>query len=220
LRALAIDLKEVLSEISSMKSKANLLAIVGSQRKNGNSYLLAKAVLNSVDADYEIVQLADKKMEFCNLCEKCISGDCILEDDFNDVLDKMKYADGIVFVVPKYLFVASKFLCFLERLNTLNHMRKHSSYERTFKNPDYKLFTEKPFCMFVASGTGNVEKQTLEIVVNYIEGLGLRLVRHDKPSFLGVSIKAGDRKGEVLDNKQGIEECKRLVEKLINSIKK
>jgi len=203
-----------------MKSKANLLIIVGSQRRNGNSYSLAKAVLNSVDADYEIVQLADKDVRFCNICEKCINDGCILEDDLNEILEKMKHADGVVFVVPKYLFVASKFLCFLERLDTIDHMRKHASYERTFKNPDYKLFTEKPFCMFVTSGTGNVEKQTLEIVVGFIECLGLRLTRHDKPPFLGVSVKAGDRKGEVLGNKQGIEECKRLVEKLINSIKK
>jgi multimeric flavodoxin WrbA len=203
-----------------MKSKANLLAIVGSQRKNGNSNSLAKAVLDSVDADYQMVQLADKKIEFCNICEKCISDDCILEDDLNEILEKMKYADGIIFVVPKYLFVTSKFLCFLERLDTIVHMRKHAGYERTFKNPDFKLFTEKPFCMFVTSGTGNIEKQTLETVIDYIEYLGLGLTRHDKPPFLGISIKAGDRKGEVLGNKQGIKECKRLVEKLILSIKK
>jgi len=198
-----------------MRSKLNLLAIVGSQRRNGNSYSLAKAVLDSVDAEYEIVQLADRELAFCNLCEKCISDDCVLEDDFNKILEKMKHADGIVFVVPKYLFVASKFLCFLERLNTIDHMRKHAGYERTFQNPDYKLFTEKPFCIFVTSGTGNVEKQTLEIVVDYIEGLGLRLIRYGMPHFLGISVKAGDRKGEVLGNKQGIEECRRLLQKLL-----
>jgi len=203
-----------------MRSKVNLVAIVGSQRRNGNSYSLAKAVLDSLDADYEIVQLADREIAFCNLCEKCISDDCVLEDDFNEILEKMKHADGIVFVVPKYLFVASKFLCFLERLNTINHMRKHTGYERTFQNPDYKLFTEKLFCMFVTSGTGNVEKQTLEILLDYIEGLGLRLIDYDKPPFLVVNVKAGDRKGEVLDNKQSIGECIRLLEKLIDSIKR
>jgi len=202
-----------------MRSKVNLLAIVGSQRRNGNSSSLAKAVLDSADVDYEKVQLADNKIAFCNLCEKCISDDCVLEDDFNGILKKMESADGIVFVLPKYLFVASKFLCFLERLDTIDHMRKHVGYERTFQNPDYKLFTEKPFCIFVTSGTGKVETQILEIVVDYIEGLGLRLIRYDKPPFLGVSVKAGDRKGEVLGNKQGIEECRKLLEKLVDSIK-
>jgi len=60
--------------------------------------------------------------------------------------------------------------------------------------------------------------QTPQIVAHFIEALGLKLIHHDKPPFLGISVKAGDRKGEVLGNKQGIEECRRLVGKLIDSI--
>jgi len=74
-----------------MRSKPNLLAVVGSQRRNSNSYSLAKTVLDSVDADYEIVQLADTAITFCNLCQKCISNDCVLKDDFNEVLKKMNH---------------------------------------------------------------------------------------------------------------------------------
>jgi len=202
-----------------MKSKAKLLAIIGSQRTNGNSYLLAKTVLDSIEADYEIIQLADKKIEFCNLCEKCVSSDCVLEDDFNQIFEKMKSADGIVFAVPKYIFLASKFLCFLERLDTIQHMRENMGYKIAFKNPDYRLFPEKkPFCIFIASGTGNVEKETLQKVVHCIEGLGLKLVPYNLPPFFGVSVKAGDDIGEVLRNKEGIEECKKLIEKFIDSI--
>jgi len=202
-----------------MKSKAKLLAIIGSQRTNGNSYLLAKTVLDSIEADYEIIQLADKKIEFCNLCEKCVSSDCVLEDDFNQIFEKMKSADGIVFAVPKYIFLASKFLCFLERLDTIQHMRENMGYKIAFKNPDYRLFPEKkPFCIFIASGTGNVEKETLQKVVHRIEGLGLKLVPYNLPPFFGVSVKAGDDIGEVLRNKEGIEECKKLIEKFIDSI--
>ncbi|MDH5482436.1 MAG: flavodoxin family protein [Candidatus Bathyarchaeota archaeon] len=204
-----------------MKPRAKLLAIVGSQRVDGNSYFLAKTVLESAKADYEIIQLADKKIEFCNICEKCINSDCVLEDYFNNIFEKIKGADGIVFVLPKYIFVASKFVCFLERLATINHMRKHAGYEITFKNPEYRLFSGKKLsCIFVASGTGKVEKETLRIVAEYIEDLGLRLVRHDQQPFLGVSVKAGDAKGEILENKKGIENCKKLAEKLIDSITK
>lgn len=167
-----------------MRSNVKLLAIIGSQRKNGNSYLLTKAVLESAEANYEIIQLANKKIEFCNICEKCIDNDCVLEDDFNSILEKMKSADGIVFGFPKYLFTASKFLCFLERLATVDHMRKNAGCKITFKNPNYRLFSEeKPFCIFVLSGTGKVEKETLEIVTEYIGDLGLRLIPHDQPPF-------------------------------------
>jgi multimeric flavodoxin WrbA len=203
-----------------MKPKSKLLAIIGSQRKNGNSYLLAKRILESVKSDYEIIQLSDKKIDFCNLCGKCLSTDCVLEDDFNQILEKMKNAEGIVFVVPKYLFLASKFLCFLERLATIQHMREHVGYKIAFKNPDYKLFpTRKPFCILATSGTGKIEKETLQIVADYIEGLGLKLVPHNLSPFLAVSVKAGDDIGEVLRNKKGIDECKKMIKKLVDSIK-
>lgn len=203
-----------------MKSKAKLLAIIGSQRKNGNSYLLAKTVLESVKADYEIIQLAEKEIEFCNLCEECISNDCVLEDDFNQIFEQMKSAYGMIFAVPKYLFFPSKFLCFLERLDNIGHMRRHMGYKRTYVNSDYRLFSDKkPFCFFAISGDGKIEKGTLKIVTEDIEGLGLKLVHHDLPPFFGVSIKGGEDIGEVLSNKEGIEECKKLTEKLIDAIK-
>jgi multimeric flavodoxin WrbA len=202
-----------------MKSKVKLLAIIGSQRKNGNSYLLAKTVLESLKANYEIIQFAKKEIEFCNLCEKCIKNDCVLEDDFSKILEKMKNADGIIFAFPKYVLFASKFICFLERIATMQHMREHMGYKVTFKNPDYRLFSaKKPFCIFVTSGTGKIEKENLQIVADYIEGLGLKLVPHDLPPFVGANVKAGDDAGEVLKNTEGIEECRKLTEKLIASI--
>jgi len=202
-----------------MKSKLKLLAIIGSHRKNGNSYLLAKKVLESIGVDHEIIQLADSYIEFCNLCEKCLSDDCVLEDGFNKILEKMKSADGIIFAFPKYVLFASKFICFLERIATIQHMREHMGYKIAFKNPDYRLFSaKKPFCIFVTSGTGKMEKENLQIVADYIEGLGLELVPHDLPPFVGVNVKAGDDAGEVLKNTEGIEECRKLTEKLIVSI--
>jgi len=110
---------------------------------------LAKTILESVEADYEIIQLAEKEMEFCNLCEKCASDECVLEDDFNQIFEKMKSADGIIFAVPKYIFLASKFLCFLERLDSIRHMRRYAGYKINFKNPDYGLFTEKNLFAFL-----------------------------------------------------------------------
>lgn len=193
-----------------------LLAIVGSQRMNGNSYLLAREVLDSVDADYEIVQLAEKHLEFCTICGECVTKDCVLDDDFDVVFGKMKDADGIVFSLPKYLLVASKFLCFLERLCTVWHMRKHGGYRVNLESSKFELFSgEKPFCMFVVSGTGEVDDQMLKVIAHYIEASGLKLVPHDKAPFLAVNVKAGDDKGEVLKNKEAIEDCKRLTRKVL-----
>ncbi len=196
-----------------------LLGIVGSQRKDGNSYLLAREVLDSLGVDYEIVQLADKNFQFCTVCEECVSKDCVLDDDFDEVFGKMKDADGFVFSVPKYLFAASKFLCFLERLCTVRHMRKHGGYSVNPQSLEFKLFSgEKPFCIFVVSGTGEVDDQMLKVVADYIEATGLKLVHHDKAPFVAVNVKAGDDRGEVLKNKEATEECKHLARKVVDSI--
>jgi multimeric flavodoxin WrbA len=47
-----------------MKSRVRLLAIIGSQRSNGNSNCLVKTVLDSLPVSYKIVQLAEKNIEF------------------------------------------------------------------------------------------------------------------------------------------------------------
>jgi multimeric flavodoxin WrbA len=114
--------------------KTRLLAIVGSHRRNGNCYALAKSVLESTSSKFRIIQLASKKIEFCVLCEKCVHEDCVLTDDLNQILAEMKKADAIMFIFPKYLLASSKFLAFLERLDTIVHMRKHKGYKHTSQN--------------------------------------------------------------------------------------
>jgi len=204
-----------------MKSKVRLLAIIGSQRNNGNSNYLAKTVLDSLPVSYKIIQLAEKNIEFCTLCEECKDGDdCVLHDDFNEILKEMQVADGLVFSLPKYLFVGSKFLAFLERLNTLVHMRRHGGYEHKPCSPKTELFSGKPFCIFFTSGTGQVENEILRIAEEYIEALGLRPVFCNEPPHLAVNVRAGDSKGEVLRNKKAIEECRRVAAKMADSAKK
>ncbi len=203
-----------------MKSEAKLLGIVGSHRKGGNSYQLVKTVFDSFPIPHEIVELAEKDVLFCTICEQCIDKDCVLQDDFNDICREMEKADGIVFSLPKYLFVSSKFIAFLERLNTVHHMRKYRSYAYNSEVSDYTLFKEKPACILFTSGLGVPENEIARIVAEYTECLGLKLIRPDEAPFTGVSIKAGDAKGEVLHNERGIEECKKMVERVLESIKK
>jgi len=204
-----------------MKTKVKLLAVTGSQRMNGNSYYLVKNVLDSLPVSSKIIQLAEKNIGFCTLCEHCKDGsDCNLQDDFNDILKEMHSADGLVFSLPKYLFVGSKFLAFLERLDTLVHMRRHGGYEHKLGKLNIELFSRKPFCIFLTSGTGQVENEILRIVEEYIEALGLKPIFSDEPPHLGVNVRAGDSKGAVLHNKKVIEECRRVVVKMVDSIKK
>ena len=81
-----------------MKTKVGLLAVIGSQRMNGNSYYLAKTVLDSLSLSTTKQFSWQKRIVgFCTLCEHCKDGsDCSLQDDFNDILKEMRSADGLV----------------------------------------------------------------------------------------------------------------------------
>lgn len=206
---------------SGSKRHVKLLAIVGSQREYGNSFLLTKEVLKSFkEINYEIVQLAKKEIKFCNICGKCESMECPLKDDFNKILEKMKEADGLVFAYPKYLFkVPTKLLCFLERLDILFHFResKESDYveelrtERILPPP----LEGKPCGLLAVTDPGESAEDCLKIVYDELESLGMKLVLYD--SQLGAHAR-GKFRGEVLRDKKGIEDCKKLVRKLIDSI--
>lgn len=44
----------------------------------------------------------------------------------------MKKAEALMFMFPKHLLVSSKFLAFLERLDTVVHSENHTGYKRIF----------------------------------------------------------------------------------------
>jgi len=193
-----------------------LLAIIGSQREEGNSYLLAKEVLKSVKAEHEIIQLAEKEIEFCNFCGRCETEDCVLEDHFNQILEKMKEADGLIFSFPKYFSLTSKFLCFLERLRTIDHFKEYPGGRKTGVKPDptfVPLFKGKPCCLFVVSASGKAE-EPLRLAAHILEGTGMKLVLCESTPFLGVLVKGEDRR-EVLRDEKGLEDCKKLARKLV-----
>jgi len=197
-----------------------LLAIIGSQRIEGNSYLLAEEVLKSIgEVDYEIIQLAEKKIGFCNFCGKCEFGECVLEDDLNSIVEKMTVADGIIFSFPKYFTVPSKLLCFLERLDMVQHCKKYRGFKKTGVEPDPDFtppFKGKPLCLFVVSATGRAE-EPLRLVAYQLAGMEMRLIMHDSWPFLGVPVK-GEGRGEVLADQKGMEDCVRLIRRLVDSI--
>ncbi len=84
----------------------NIVAIVGSPRKNGNTEQLARYTLKSIaeeGIDTDIVSLAGKEIKPCNACMSCKeTGQCSIEDDLPPIYQKMKTADGIILASPVY----------------------------------------------------------------------------------------------------------------------
>jgi multimeric flavodoxin WrbA len=98
-----------------------VLLISGSPKPNGNTAQLlgecAKVVQDS-GVETEIVSLAGMKIESCIACLKCAkTGECGLDDGLNEIIGKIKQAEGLIVGVPVYFGTArGDMMCALQRI--------------------------------------------------------------------------------------------------------
>lgn len=102
----------------------NVLAVSSTLRKNGNSEVLAKEFLKGAKEaghNVEFITLQDKDVKFCKGCLACQKiGTCVIKDDTNAIVEKMKNADVIVFASPIYYYeMAGQLKTLLDRGNSL-----------------------------------------------------------------------------------------------------
>ncbi len=101
-----------------------VIAINGSGRKNGNTYLLLKTVLDDLEVEgfeTEMIQLAEgKPLQGCVSCFRCMENKnmkCVIEGDpFNEYFARASQADGILLGSPVYFSdVTAGMRAFIER---------------------------------------------------------------------------------------------------------
>ena len=85
-----------------------LLGISCSPRKHGNTVVLLEEVLRGAKqegAETELYSVSDKHLEPCKGCMACWeTGECPIDDDMQDLGNRMIEADGIVFGTPIYFY--------------------------------------------------------------------------------------------------------------------
>ena len=86
-----------------------VVAVNGSPRKGGNTETLIKKVFEPLEAagiETELIQIGGKAIRGCLACGKCAemqNGTCIIKNDMvNDVIQKLREADGIILGSPTY----------------------------------------------------------------------------------------------------------------------
>ncbi len=86
-----------------------VVAFNGSARKDGNTALLLKRVIDVLESEgieTELVQLAGQQIRGCTACRKCfetMNQRCIIEaDNVNLYIQKMVEADGVLLGSPTY----------------------------------------------------------------------------------------------------------------------
>jgi len=83
-----------------------VLGIVASPRKLGNCEILTKEIMEATGAinQMELIRLTDLDLKGCRACYACLpkEASCVLEDDLNFLLEKIRLADAVVFAAPCY----------------------------------------------------------------------------------------------------------------------
>lgn len=188
-----------------------ILGLVGSQRKDGNSYLILKEALEGSEEGIEIVQLAEMQIDWCNACGLCKDTmKCVIEDDMGFILDKVVEANAVIFSVPRYLPIPSKFMALIERIGALYHYRLEV-------DPDFNLpLKAKPFGLVVVSAGGGRQafEALKEIAFQIIHCWHMKPITTDYYPYLGVLAKA-EKIGEVLEDQTAIEQVRELIKKLM-----
>lgn len=111
----------------------NVLIITTSLRNGSNSYILAEYFKDgavSAGHSVEIVSLRNKTIGFCKGCFACQKiGKCVINDDANEITDKIAAADVVVWATPIYYYeMSGQMKTMIDRANSL------FSRERRFKD--------------------------------------------------------------------------------------
>ena len=84
----------------------NVLGIVGSPRKDGNTEILMKEVLNvarEAGCQTEMFLMSEKQVAPCDACGLCFeTGSCIVQDDMQELYAMLEQADAVIFGSPVY----------------------------------------------------------------------------------------------------------------------
>lgn len=105
-----------------------VIGLNSSARKDGNTVILINTVfeeLNKEGIETELIQLAGQVIEPCKACWACGGkGNCVhRKDQFREIFEKMKEADGILLGSPVYSAnVSANMQAFLERAAVVGDM--------------------------------------------------------------------------------------------------
>ena len=102
----------------------NIVILVGSMRKGGNTDLLAQAFAEGARENHsvEIVSVADYKVNPCIGCNSCFTREgnkCFQKDDMDGIYEKLKVADMVVAASPVYFYgISAELKAVIDRLHT------------------------------------------------------------------------------------------------------
>jgi len=117
-----------------ISEQQRVVGIVGSPREGGNTDVLVNEILQGAKAsgaEVEVIALRDLTIEPCRACDACRErGECVLDDDFPTLLERMSASQAWVLGTPVYWWgPTAQFKAFLDRWYMAN-ARRNIFHER------------------------------------------------------------------------------------------
>ncbi len=181
-----------------------VLGISTSPRNMGNSDVLLRHALagaESAGAKTEYVRLADYKIGPCIECNACyVTGRCSVQDDYQQLLEKMLEADRLIFATPVfYMTVCAQAKMLIDRGQCL-WASKYVLKKDLFS-------TERDRRAMVIAVGGSKSKKQFECVrltmTAYFDSLQMRYVS-------SLFVNKIDERGEIEKHPNAIKEAHRL----------
>lgn len=166
----------------------NILGIVGSPRRNGNTHVLVARILEgaaSMGAKTETVFLGDLRIHECEGCHACWgTGECCKRDDMNALFPKIGECNGMVLGTPVYWYGPSALMKgFVDRLVYFN-------------SPEHRPRIRGKAAV-IAVPFEEQDPETASLVVQFFE----KCFHYLQMDFAGKVIVPGvTRRGEVREN--------------------
>ena len=161
-----------------------VLGLVASPRQAGNSDITVQEMMNRLPADWdkEMIRLSDLRIENCKACYACLPKDkrCVLNDDLNFLLDRIKAADKVVIAAPAY---------FLGQHTTIKLINDRMI---SILNNGDEYFLEKQCVIVIAHGIKDWEGYAREATMHFARFLGLNVT--------GVLVVRAANPGEVVNS--------------------
>ncbi len=144
-----------------------VLVLSGSRNQQGKTARAINAILKGVakaGGNSESIFLTELALEKCRQCNDdgwgdCRSkGQCIIEDDFASIVEKMKAADALVFATPVYFGDLSESMRgFLDRFRRTRFIRRTPVGQDVPELPAYgRSTTAIGLCYAGGSGNGTI----------------------------------------------------------------
>lgn len=177
----------------------NVLAVIGSPRKGGNTDILVSQIAAGAragGAKVEVLRLGDLTIEECNGCHACRRSElCSKDDDMRGIYAQIAAADAIVFGTPVYWYGPTALMkAFIDRFVYFNCERhrpkirgKQTVVAVVLEEENEK--TWRPVVEFFDNSFAYLEMEPAGTIV--VPGVGPKGAIRDKPDQLQEAYRLG-----------------------------